>query len=230
MVGFCLVLLAVWWGITLIIALVKWKKYRKENATLTKEQKNNIKQANKEIKYRKSAEYKEKYLSEVEIENSYFGKGILLKNSEYSENTCYTDIKSGFDKMFTSFGNGSDTPYDLYEFLVKADNINYVLDSLEKIYKNSKNIMEKCYVEIYNKIVEFFENSFEDTSTLKKDFCLDYLKENWYVHGVQIYDDLVQFHIGIDAAANHEDDSNYEIIVGIGYNTQEAEVMFNASW
>jgi hypothetical protein len=132
--------------------------------------------------------------------------------------------------MFTSFGNGSDTPYDLYEFLVKADNINYVLDSLEKIYKNSKNIMEKCYVEIYNKIVEFFENSFEDTSTLKKDFCLDYLKENWYVHGVQIYDNLVQFHIGIDAAANHEDDSNYEIIVGIGYNTQEAEVMFNASW
>jgi hypothetical protein len=98
MVGFCLVLLAVWWGITLIIALVKWKKYRKENATLTKEQKNNIKQANKEIKYRKSAEYKEKYLSEVEIENSYFGKGILLKNSEYSENTCYTDIRAVLTK------------------------------------------------------------------------------------------------------------------------------------
>lgn len=230
MVEVCLVFLVVWWVITLIIALVKWKKYRKENPALTKEQKNNIKQANKEIKYRNSVEYKQKYLSEVEIENSYFGKGILLKNSENPENIYYTDIKSGFDKMFTLFGNKNDTPYDLYEFLVKADNINYVLDSLEKIYKDSKNIMEKCYVEIYNKIVDFFENPFENTSTLKKDFCLEYLKENWYVHGIQIYDDVVNFNIGIDAATNHEDDSCYEIIVSVGYNTQEAEVTFNASW
>lgn len=49
MVEFCLVLLAVWWGITLIIALVKWKKYRKENPALTKEQKQKNKQIYKEI-------------------------------------------------------------------------------------------------------------------------------------------------------------------------------------
>ena len=49
MVEFCLVLLAVWWGITLIIALVKWKKYRKENPALTKEQKQKNKQIYKEL-------------------------------------------------------------------------------------------------------------------------------------------------------------------------------------
>lgn len=232
MVEVCLVFLAIWWGITLIIALVKWNKYRKENPAVTKEQKNNIKQANKEIKYRNSTEYKQKYLSDVEIENEYFGKGILLKNSENPDNIWYTDIKDGFNKMFTSFGKESNTPYDLYEFLVKVDNINYVLDSLEKIYKNSKVIIEKSYEEIYEKIVDLFEKG-GNSSLLKKEFSVEYVRENWNVLGVQIYDNTVNFFINIDAVKDHDVDSFYEnvdfyeIEIIIDYATQKAEVILN---
>ena len=81
------VLLVFWWGITIIIfaALIKLKQYRKVHPALTKEQKQKIKQMRDEEKYRNSAEYKKKYVSEVEIENSYFGNGVLLKNSEDPE-------------------------------------------------------------------------------------------------------------------------------------------------
>ncbi len=164
------------------------------------------------------------YLSDVEIENSYFGNGILVKDSS-SEPPCYKDIKSGFDGI-DSFGKKSDLPYDLYEFIVKEDNIDFVLTSLEKIYKKSNQIMEECYDEIYNEIIKFFE----DGRCLKNEFDLNYLKENWYVSGLSIYDDYVEFSIGINAAENHEEDSYYEIIISVLYDTQEAEVTFNVVW
>ena len=64
-----------------------------------------------------------KDLSDVEIENSYFGNGILVKDSS-SEPHCYRDIKSGFDGI-DSFGKKSDITYDLHEFIVKEDNIDH---------------------------------------------------------------------------------------------------------
>lgn len=73
-----LVLLVLWWIITGIIASVKWKEYRKENPAMTKEEKQRLKEIEKERKYRNSAEFKKKYISEVEIENSYFGNGVLV--------------------------------------------------------------------------------------------------------------------------------------------------------
>ena len=45
-----LVILAIWWLITGIIALVKWRKYRIENPPLTKEEKQRLKQRKKERK------------------------------------------------------------------------------------------------------------------------------------------------------------------------------------
>lgn len=227
MMFFYLFVLAFWWGITGIITLVKWKKYRKENPALTKEQKQKNKQIDMDIKYRNSAEYKKKYLSEVEIENSYFGNGILVKDSS-SENICYINIKSGFDRIFDSFGKKSDPPCDLYEFIVKADNIEYVLTSLEKIYKKSNQIMEECYNVIYKEIVKFFEEDCDES--LKNEFDLDYLKKNWYNRGVQIYDDSVVFFIGIEAAENSEANRYYEICVSVDYSTQEAEVSFEVVW
>lgn len=226
MMLFCLLVLAFWWGITGIITLVKWKKHRKENPALTKEQKN--KQINKKIKYRNSTEDKKKYLAEVELENSYFGKGILLKNSENPENIYYTDIKSGFDRIFDSFGKKSDTPCDLYEFIVKEDNIDYVLTSLEKIYKKANQIMEECYSTIYKEIIKFFEEDCNES--LKNEFNLDYLKKNWYNSGVQIYDDSIIFFIGIKAAENSEADSYYQISILVDYSTQEAQVSFEVVW
>ncbi len=165
-----------------------------------------------------------KNLSDVEIENSYFGNGILVKDSS-SEPPCYKDIKSGFDGI-DSFGKKSDITYDLHEFIVKEENIDYVLTSLEKIYKKSDQIMEECYDEIYNEIIKFFE----DGKNLKNEFNMDYLKENWYVSGIAIYDDHVEFSIGIKAAEKHEEDSYYEIILSVEYDTQEAEVSFNVVW
>jgi hypothetical protein len=225
-----LVFLVLWWGITIIIisALVKWKQYRKLHPALTKEQKQNIKQIKEKEKYRKSAEYKQKYLSEVEIENSYFGKGVLLKNLENPDDICFTDIKSGFDRIFDSFGKKSDDSCDFYEFIVKEDNINYVLTSLEKIYKKSAHIMEECYDKMYKDIVEFFEENCGER--LKNEFNLDYLKENWYVKGLAIYDDHIEFSIGIDAAENHEHDNYYDIYICVDFSTQEAEVTFNVVW
>ena len=86
-----IVLLVLWWGITAVISLVKWKKYRKENPALTRDQKQKRKQIQKDIAYRNSREFKKKYYSDVEIENSYFGNGVLVKDSS-SENICYKDI------------------------------------------------------------------------------------------------------------------------------------------
>ena len=44
MLSVFIVLLGLWWGITAVISFVKWKKYRKENPAITKEQKQKIKQ------------------------------------------------------------------------------------------------------------------------------------------------------------------------------------------
>lgn len=222
-----IVLLVLWWGITAVISLVKWKKYRKENPALTRDQKQKRKQIQKDIAYRNSREFKKKYYSDVEIENSYFGNGVLVKDSS-SENICYKDIKSGFDRLFDSFGKKSGSPCDLHEFCVEEENIEYVLASLEKIYKSSDKIMEGCYSEIYKEITGFFEDNCGEN--LKSEFNLDYLKENWYVSGLAVYDDHAEFAIGINAAEDPEHDSYYDIYVFVDYSKQEAEVSFNVVW
>ena len=222
-------LLFLWWELSILIVsiIVKWKKYRKDNPPMSKEQKQWLKQIEKKRKYRNSKEFKQKYISEAEIENAYFGNGVLVKDSS-PEYNCYTDIKSGFDRLFDSFGKKSDRPCDLSEFIVKEDNIEYVLASLEKIYKNSGQIMEECYDEIYKEIVEFFENICEES--LKKEFDLDYLKENWRIYSIAIEDDAVQFDIGIDAAEDPDADSYYDIIISVGYDTLKPSVSFNVVW
>ncbi len=227
--GFLLAAFAVWFAITAIAAFVKWKKYRKDNPPPTKEQKQRLKQLEKERKYRNSKEFKKKYISEVEIENSYFGNGVFVKDSS-GENICYTNIKSGFDRMFDSFGKKSDDPCDLYEFIVREDNIEFVLASLEKIYRKADQIMEECYEKMYKEIIEFFENITDGDKRLKNEFDLAYLKENWNVYGIAIYDDKVEFSIGINAAKDPEDDSNYVIIIFVDYDMQEAEVAFEVVW
>lgn len=233
--AYYLFLLLCWEFLVLIISIiVKWKQYRKVNPALTKEQKQRLKQWNKEEKYRNSAEYKKKYFSDVEIENSYFGNGVLVKDSS-SETICYTNIKSGFDRLFDSFGKKfdslgkeSDNSCDLHEFIVQENNIEYVLASLEKIYKRSYQIMEECYDDIYKELVDFLDDTCDDS--LKDDYNLAYLKENWYLYGIAIYDDYAEFTIGIDAAKNKEDDSNYDIIVSVDYDTLEPSVSFNVVW
>ena len=203
---FCSVLTLAWWGISVLITrvLIGWIKEGKQE--------------------RKEAEYKKKYLSDVEIENAYFGNGILIKDSG-AEIVYYKDIKSGFDRMFDSFSKKSDSPYDLYEIIVQEGNIGYVLASLEKIYEKADQIMDECYDDIYKELVEFLNETCDDS--LKDDFTLDYLKENWNVYGIAIYDDYVEFTIGIDAAKDPEDDSNYYISI---YSTQEPEVSFEVVW
>ncbi len=198
---FCSVLTLAWWGISVLITrvLIGWIKEGKQE--------------------RKEAEYKKKYLSDVEIENAYFGNGILIKDSG-AEIVYYKDIKSGFDRMFDSFSKKSDSPYDLYEIIVQEGNIGYVLASLEKIYEKADQIMDECYDDIYKELVEFLNETCDDST-------LDYLKENWNVYGIAIYDDYVEFTIGIDAAKDPEDDSNYYISI---YSTQEPEVSFEVVW
>ena len=151
--------------------------------------------------------------SYVEIENSYFGNGVLVKDPEKN---IFTGIKSGFDEI-DSFGNRKpELPCDLYEVIVKEDNIEYVLSSLEKIYKNSEQMMESCYNKIYEEITKL-------DIDLKDEFNLDYLKENWYLNGLSIYDENVEFSIGIKAADNPEDNRNIDIIIYVDYRTQEPE-------
>ena len=203
---FCFVLTLAWWGISVLITrvLIGWKK--------------------ESVQERKAEEYKKKYLSDVEIENAYFGNGILVKDSG-SENIYYKDIKSGFDRMFDSFGKKSDFPYDLYEIIVQEDNIEYVLTSMEKIYKKADQIMDECYDEKYKELVEFLNGTCDDC--LKDDCDLAYLKENWYVYGIAVYDDYVEFSIGISAAKKPDDDSDYDIHIIVDYSTQEPEVSFD---
>jgi len=193
-----------------------------EKSASTKEQK----QIDKKLKQLNSVRYNnKKVLSAVEIQNSYFGDGVLVKDST-TDNVCYIDILSGLH--FSNFGKKGDDSYDLREFLVREDNIEYVLASLKKIYEKSDQIMEGCYNEIYSEIIKFFEES--DVEGLKSDFNLEYLKENWYLSGVAIYDDHAEFSIGIDAAGNSEEDSYYEIVIFVDYGTEEAEVSFNVVW
>ncbi len=194
-----------------------------ESPALTKEQK----QIEKKLKRLNYLKYdNKKKLSAVEIENLYFGKGILVKDIS-SKDVCYIDILGGFGNH--SFGDKQDASYDLYEILVREDNIDYVFTSMESIYKKSDQIMEECYDEIYKKITTFFEdNSGSDWDIhLKNDFSLKYLKEKWYVMGLSIYDDHIEISIGIDAAENPEHDSFYNVNILVDYSTQEPEVSFD---
>ena len=97
---------------------------------------------------------------------------------------------------------------------------------------NNKVIIEKSYEEIYEKIVDLFEKG-GNSSLLKKEFSVEYVRENWNVLGVQIYDNTVNFFINIDAVKDHDVDSFYEnvdfyeIEIIIDYATQKAEVILN---
>ena len=88
----CFVFTLVWWGLSVLITrvLIEWKK--------------------ESVQERQAEEYKKKYLSDVEIENAYFGNGILVKNSG-TENAYYKDIKSGFDRIIDPFGKKSGVLY-----------------------------------------------------------------------------------------------------------------------
>jgi len=57
-----------------------------------------------------------------------------------------------------------------------------------------------------------------------------YLKENWYINGMSVDDDRAEFSLGINAAKDPEDDSNYVIIIFVDYDTQEPEVSFEVVW
>ena len=68
--------------------------FNKENSGLTEEQKEKKKQIDARIKHLKSIKhlnYKNEDLSGVEIENAYFGNGILIKTSG-SEKPFYIEI------------------------------------------------------------------------------------------------------------------------------------------
>ena len=198
------------------------KLFNKGDDAVTKEQK----EIEKKLKDINRLRYNnKKTLSAVEIENSYFGNGVLVKDSS-SDDICYIDVLSGLH--FSSFGKKEATSCDLNEFLVKEDNIDHVLASLEKIYEKSDKIMEGCYEEIYNKITKFFEDAGE--GSLKDEFDLEYLKENWYLYAIKIYDDYAVFSIGIDAAENSEDDEVYDIQISVDYDTLKADVSFEVVW
>lgn len=215
-----IVFTGIWWGITIIIALIKWIIYRKENPKMSKE----TKEFYKKMQYEKTKEYKEKYCTEIEISHNFFGKGILLKDNEKE---LYTEIKSGFDVLFNYLKKKEEKSYDIFEFLVKPDNLNNVLNSMEKIYIDFNKTLEGFYDTIYNEIIKFYENN---TQLLNKDFSLQYLKENWYVIGMQIEDDVFNVFLGVDAGNNHEFDSNYEIEVIFDLQNQSADLSFNVVW
>ena len=170
-----------------------------------------------------------KILSAVWIENPYFGNGFLVKDTS-SKDACYIDILGGFGNH--SFGDKPDASYNLYELNVREDNIDYVLASMESIYKKSDPIMEECYDEIYKQITTFFEDNTDSDwdIRLKNEFSLEYLKENWYVEGLSINDDCIEISIGIKAAENPEHDGFYNVSIFVDYSTQEPDVSFNVVW
>ena len=199
---------------------------KEESSALTKENK----QIEKKLKNLNHLKYGDKKtLSAVEIENSYFGNGVLVKDTS-SKEVCYIDILGGFGNH--SFGDKPDASYGIYEIAVREDNIDYVLDSMESIYKKSDQIMDECYDEIYKEITGFFENNSDSDwdIRLKDEFSLEYLKENWYVNGLSINDDCIEVCIGIKAAENPEHDSFYNVSIFIDYSTQEPEVSFDIVW
>lgn len=145
---------------------------KEESSALTKENK----QIEKKLKNLNHLKYGDKKtLSAVEIENSYFGNGVLVKDTS-SKDVCYIDILGGFGNH--SFGDKPDASYGIYEIAVREDNIDYVLDSMESIYKKSDQIMDECYDEIYKEITGFFENNSDSDwdIRLKDEFSLEYLK------------------------------------------------------
>ena len=199
---------------------------KEESSALTKENK----QIEKKLKNLNHLKYGDKKtLSAVEIENSYFGNGVLVKDTS-SKDVCYIDILGGFGNH--SFGDKPDASYGIYEIAVREDNIDHVFASMESIYKKSDQIMEECYDEIYKEIVKFFEeNSGSDWDIrLKDEFCLEYLKENWYVKGLAINDDDIEIAIGIKAAENREHDGFYNVSIFVDFSTQEPRVSFDIVW
>lgn len=89
------------------------------------------KQIEKKLKKLNHLKYGDKKtLSAVEIKNVYFGNGILVKDTS-SKDACYIDILCGFGNH--SFGDKPDASYNLYDFNVREDNIDYVFTSMESI-------------------------------------------------------------------------------------------------
>ena len=203
-----------------------FNKDKEESSEFNIEQK----QIEKKLKKLNHLKYGDKKtLSAVEIKNMYFGNGILVKDTS-SKDACYIDILCGFGNH--SFGDKPDSSYNLYDFNVREDNIDYVFTSMESIYKKSNQIMEECYDEIYKEIINFFEeNSGSDWDIrLKNEFSLEYLKENWYVAGLAVNDDCIDISIGIKAAENPEHDGFYNVSIFVDYSTQEPSVSFDIVW
>ena len=207
--------------------LVSNKDKKSDKKNKEKDDRVNIEKKLKKLNHMKYGD--KKTLSAVEIENSYFGNGVLVKDTS-SKEVCYIDILGGFGNH--TFGDKPGASYNLYEFNVREDNIDYVLASMESIYKKSDPIMEECYDEIYKQITTFFEdNSGSDWDIcLKNEFSLEYLKENWYVEGLSINDDCIEISIGIKAAENPEHDGFYNVSIFVDYSTQEPDVSFNVVW
>ena len=100
---------------------------KEERPALTKEQK----QIEKKLKKLNHLKYGDKkILSAVEIENPYFGNGIFVKDTS-SKDAYYIDVLCGFGNH--SFGDKPDASYDLYDIIVREDNIDYVFNSIESI-------------------------------------------------------------------------------------------------
>ena len=80
---------------------------KEESPALTKEQK----QIEKKLKNLNHLKYGDKKtLSAVEIENSYFGNGVLVKDTS-SKDACYIDILGGFGNH--SFGDIPDVSFNV---------------------------------------------------------------------------------------------------------------------
>ena len=207
--------------------LVSNKDKKSDKKNKEKDDRVNIEKKLKNLNHLKYGD--KKTLSAVEIENSYFGNGVLVKDTS-SKDVCYIDILGGFGNH--SFGDKPDASYGIYEIAVREDNIDYVLDSMESIYKKSDQIMDECYDEIYKEITGFFENNSDSDwdIRLKDEFSLEYLKENWYVEGLSINDDCIEISIGIKAAENPEHDGFYNVSIFVDYSTQEPDVSFNVVW
>lgn len=230
--AFYLISLLVLLAIAGLIIFLEWKKYKKEEA---------------ERKRKQEKENKKNRRTSVKFEHSYFGKGSLIKETRSETKfdpedlkvvngtfkipqgphetelvTRFVGLESGFEKIFESFGKHNDAYCDMGELDVREENIEHVFDSLQKVYERFEQIMEGCYDEMYELITREVEEGWGER--LKPEFDLEYLKENWKVYCIDIYDGSAVYYIKVDAAEDPKTDHTYSVSIVVDYSTLTGRV------
>lgn len=170
-----LAVLASWWVITIVVERIRRlqesKRKRKEEAQLR--------------------EYREKYVTELTMENEHFGRVAL----EHDENKHTVGAEEY--RMEKPFGRHEDL---LLTAEIEGDDPAPILSALCYLYRNSSDILEM----VYKYTLECCEN-YEERDSQGNPYGIEYVRSNLELYGVTITDGRDCICASLDASISGDD-------------------------